>query len=76
MFQKILSGFGLMERAIDSSVLRQDAISQNIANVDTPGYTRKNVFENVLDEVSGGLVGKRTNVDIFLSVNLIMQMQI
>lgn len=39
-----------IERALDASWLRNDVISQNIANVDTPGYKRKVVqFEEFLN---------------------------
>ncbi|NLP00755.1 MAG: flagellar basal body rod protein FlgB [Clostridiaceae bacterium] len=39
-----------IERGLDAAWLRNDVISQNIANVDTPGYKRKVVrFEEFLD---------------------------
>lgn len=39
----------LLERALDGSWLRNEAITKNIANVDTPGYTRQDVnFEDYL----------------------------
>ncbi|MCX7773700.1 MAG: flagellar basal body rod protein FlgB [Clostridia bacterium] len=39
-----------LEKALDASWLRNEVISQNIANVDTPGYKRKTVrFEEYLD---------------------------
>lgn len=39
----------LLERALDASWARNEAISDNIANVDTPGYKRKDVnFEEYL----------------------------
>jgi flagellar basal-body rod protein FlgB len=38
-----------MDKAADASWLRNEAISNNIANVDTPGYKRKDVdFEGTL----------------------------
>jgi flagellar basal-body rod protein FlgB len=44
----------LIERALDASVMRNDAISQNIANVDTPNYKKKVVrFEEVFNDVAG-----------------------
>ncbi|NLX63709.1 MAG: flagellar basal body rod protein FlgB [Clostridiaceae bacterium] len=40
----------MMERGLDAAWLRNNVISQNIANVDTPGYKRKVViFEEFLD---------------------------
>lgn len=42
-------GNPLLEKALDASWLRNDAISDNIANVDTPGYKRKDVkFQDYL----------------------------
>ncbi|NLL95809.1 MAG: flagellar basal body rod protein FlgB [Clostridiaceae bacterium] len=39
-----------IERGLDAAWLRNDVISQNIANVDTPGYKRKIVqFEEFLN---------------------------
>ena len=38
-----------LERALSGSSLRQQAIAQNIANVNTPGYRRKDVdFQSAL----------------------------
>ncbi|WP_216827992.1 flagellar basal body rod protein FlgB [Alkalihalobacterium elongatum] len=43
--------FSTLERALDGSALRQKAISQNIANVDTPNYKSKKVnFQHTLDQ--------------------------
>jgi len=40
----------MIERGLDAAWLRNNVISQNIANVDTPGYKRKVVkFEEFLD---------------------------
>lgn len=46
----------VLEKASDASWTRNSVISNNIANVDTPGYKRKDVeFEQYLqDAVSGG----------------------
>ena len=39
----------VLDKAADASYLRNDAISENIANVDTPGYKRIDVdFQSVL----------------------------
>ena len=55
-----------MEKALNASLARNDTISQNLANVDTPNYKRKDVaFEqylnNALDEsnLEGNLTDKR-----------------
>jgi flagellar basal-body rod protein FlgB len=53
----------LLERALDASVMRDEAINQNIANIDTPNYKRKKVlFEEYLrDSDMSGIKGKRTD---------------
>ena len=44
----------LMDKAADASWLRNDAIGNNLANVDTPGYKRQDVaFESVLKKALG-----------------------
>lgn len=44
----------ILDRAADASWLRNDAISNNIANADTPGYKRQDVaFESVLKKALG-----------------------
>lgn len=60
----ILQNINLVQRALDASVLRHNAISNNIANVNTPNYKpQKVIFEDILkQELSGaGFDGKRTN---------------
>ena len=44
----------VLDKAADACWLRNEAIGNNIANVDTPGYTRQDVaFESVLKEALG-----------------------
>lgn len=44
----------VLDKAADASWLRNDAISSNIANVDTPGYKRQDVaFESELRKALG-----------------------
>jgi len=44
----------VLDKAADASWLRNEAISNNIANVDTPGYKRQDVaFESVLAKALG-----------------------
>lgn len=44
----------ILDKAADASWLRNEAISNNIANVDTPGYKRQEVaFESVLQKALG-----------------------
>lgn len=44
----------VLDKAADAAWLRNDAIANNIANVDTPGYKRQDVaFEAVLEKALG-----------------------
>ena len=44
-----------LERALSGSALRQQAISQNIANANTPGYRREDVdFQSALQQAWDG----------------------
>jgi len=64
MIDKITGGkTKVLEKALDAAWLRNEAIAQNLANVDTPGYKRKTVsFEEHLDKALGsGIEGKRTH---------------
>jgi len=76
MLEKLFDNTKVTAKALDASWLRNDAIAQNIANVDTPGYKRKTVkFEEFLSEaldtntLKGNLTDPRhipigsTNVD-------------
>ena len=45
----------VLDKAADASNFRQELISNNIANVDTPHYKRKDLnFENILQAELGG----------------------
>ncbi|TVS19863.1 MAG: flagellar basal body rod protein FlgB [Planctomycetaceae bacterium] len=49
------SQFDTLSRLMDLTSLRHEAISQNIANVNTPGYQRRDVsFEATLNQKLGG----------------------
>jgi flagellar basal-body rod protein FlgB len=64
MFDKLTSHLKLREKALDAAWLRNEAISQNIANVDTPGYKRVSVsFEEHLESASqrNGFKGNTTS---------------
>lgn len=83
MLERILTRTAVFEKTLDATLLRNEAISQNIANVDTPGYKRKTVaFEEYLSDAVGksslrGLrprpehipVGKRNVQDIDIKVS-------
>ncbi len=55
MFQtNVFDYVNVLDRAADASWLRNEAISNNISNVDTPGYKRQDVaFESVLKSALG-----------------------
>jgi flagellar basal-body rod protein FlgB len=61
----ILTNINLLNRALDASSLRQQAISNNLANAETPGYkTKKVVFEDILKQHLANqtnFVGTQTN---------------
>ncbi len=58
----LYSYVNILDKAADASWLRQTAISNNIANQDTPGYKRQDVdFEGVLERELGK--GKYTSLD-------------
>ncbi|NLK85954.1 MAG: flagellar basal body rod protein FlgB [Clostridiaceae bacterium] len=53
MFDKLTNHMQLREKALDAAWIRNEVISQNIANVDTPGYKRSTVsFEEHLESAS------------------------
>ena len=60
----------VLDRAADAAWQRNEAISNNIANVDTPGYKRQDVaFESVLQQALGNnryesMDEKVANVDL------------
>lgn len=58
----LYSYVNILDKAADASWLRQTAISNNIANQDTPAYKRQDVdFEGVLERELGK--GKYTSLD-------------
>ena len=45
----IFSDIDLMNKALTATMLRKSVIAENISNIDTPGYKRKDVkFEEIL----------------------------
>ena len=65
MLDRILFGTKVIEKSLDASLMRNETIAQNIANVDTPGYSRKTVsFEEQLSDAvskNSSFKGKRTD---------------
>ena len=44
----------ILDKAADASWMRENVITNNIANIDTPGYKRQDVdFESVLQKALG-----------------------
>ena len=44
----------ILDKAADASWMRENAITNNIANIDTPGYKRQDIdFESVLQKALG-----------------------
>lgn len=64
MFNRMFNTVNLLEKGLDTAALRQEVISHNLANVDTPNYNAKHVeFESMLrsameDEGLKGFVTK------------------
>ncbi|MGE5632259.1 MAG: flagellar basal body rod protein FlgB [Caulobacteraceae bacterium] len=51
MIDRITNKTGIMEKALDAAWLRNETISNNIANVNTPGYKKSYVrFEELLSD--------------------------
>ncbi|HEY9059245.1 MAG TPA: flagellar basal body rod protein FlgB [Pseudobacteroides sp.] len=64
MLDKLFDGKKIIHKALDASWKRNEAIAQNIANVDTPGYKRKSVsFEDELRKAMDSKDFKKSDVD-------------
>lgn len=60
------SNYNLIKGALDASSMRQEMISSNISNVNTPGYKAKRVdFEDTLKRVMDGSAMKSTHTNHF-----------
>ena len=66
MFQSnVFNYVNVLDKAADASWLRNDAIGNNLANVDTPGYKRQDVaFESVLKKALGSSHFKTTDAKV------------
>ncbi|BDG59346.1 flagellar basal body rod protein FlgB [Caldinitratiruptor microaerophilus] len=54
---------GILERALGASALRQQALAQNLANVNTPGYKALRVtFEDALASALAAREGRETRL--------------
>ncbi|OGO88560.1 MAG: flagellar basal-body rod protein FlgB [Clostridiales bacterium GWE2_32_10] len=64
MMNNLFSNTKVLEKALDASILRNEVIANNIANVDTPDFKRKAVkFEEMLRNVVNTSGGENGNVD-------------
>ncbi len=55
---------GILSRAMSVAAKRQDLLSDNIANVDTPLYKRRDLnFKDMLSYIDKGQLGNRLEVD-------------
>lgn len=62
MISRIFDSSKIIEKSLDACWLRDEVISQNISNIDTPGYKRKTVsFEEYLGEALNRNNRKRIN---------------
>jgi len=63
VINKLFNNTRLLEKALDASLLRNEIIAQNIANIDTPGYKRYSVkFEEILNnKMETRISGLRTD---------------
>jgi flagellar basal-body rod protein FlgB len=63
MWDSMFSAVELLQKGANASWLRNEVISNNIANVDTPGFKRSDVqFENILNRELA-LSGTNARVD-------------
>ncbi len=54
MIQNLYGKSSILEKSLNASWARNDVISQNLANVDTPKYKRKDIaFEEILNDSMG-----------------------
>ena len=62
MFDSMFSGLNKIGRGLDASWKKNEVISSNIANVDTPGYKKKKaVFGDLLNEELSSSLLKTTH---------------
>ena len=64
IMNNLFSNTKVLEKALDASILRNEVIANNIANVDTPDFKRKAVkFEEMLRNAVNTSGGENGNVD-------------
>ena len=64
MISNIFDSTKVLQKALEGTWTRNEVISQNIANVDTPGYKRETVsFEDLLKNAMDGSTIDNSSVD-------------
>lgn len=64
MIDRLFDSKKIIHKALDASWTRNEAIAQNIANIDTPGYKRKTVsFEEQLRDAMDKNDFKKSDID-------------
>lgn len=71
MFGSIFSGVDKIGRGLDASWTKNEVISSNIANIDTPGYKRKKVeFGDLLDDkLSSSRLKNKKNESPYIKIS-------
>jgi len=65
MFETMFNNVSLLKKGLDASWLKNEVISNNVANVDTPGFKSSSVqfeamFKEALDNNGSNFVGTKT----------------
>jgi flagellar basal-body rod protein FlgB len=69
MLDKISGSTAILEKALDAAWMRNEAISNNIANANTPGYKKSDVnFENQLANAAQFQIGSAVKSSKFLPI--------
>ena len=67
----LFGGMDKLARGLDAAWAKNEVISGNIANIDTPGYKRRVVeFGNLLEEASSNLKSDKTNMGPGIKVTI------
>ncbi len=70
MINRMFNHINLMQKSLDASWMRQEVISQNIANADTPGYDAKHVeFEEAFSRALSGNDNFKNNISRSKHIN-------
>lgn len=71
MFDRLFNSTKILEKSLNATWARNEAISQNLANVETPGYKRKDVpFEQRLQEAMDNATPVNSTRTVVSKVNV------